>query len=205
MHFTTLHTSRGATKYPTCYNFKGKGNVSEFERSAYDKRVHVYFQENAWMDGPLAVKWIQDTFAPNVDKNAENVLFLDNLNCQTKEQFHSVAKELASTLVYALPPEETDKVQPVDQGEGWLTKTIMGQQLDKYLEKKDNLRKWQSSLSASERRILITHSLGDAWERITHDYPHFRKKLFQKTGLLMTADGSDDVLIKPEGFTDYTF
>ena len=112
---------------PPAIIFRGKGNVSEFERSAYDKRVHAYFQENAWMDCPLAVKWIQDTFAPNVDKNAENVLFLDNLNCQTKEQFHNVAKELASTLVYALPPEETDKVQPVDQGEGWLTKTIMGQ------------------------------------------------------------------------------
>ena len=105
------------------------------------------------MDGwPLAVKWIQDTFALNVDKNAKNVLFLDNLNCQTKEQFHSVAKELASTLIYALPPEETDKVQPIDQGEGWLTKTIMGQELEKYFEKKDNLKKWQSSLSASERR-----------------------------------------------------
>ena len=89
----------------------------------------------------LAVKWIQDTFAPNVDKNAKNVLFFDNLNCQTKEHFHGVAKELASTLVYALPSEETDKVQPVDQGEGWLKeKTIMGQQLDKYLEKKDKLK-----------------------------------------------------------------
>ena len=60
--------------------------MSKYERSAHDKRVHVYFQENAWMNGPLAIKWIQDTFAPNVDKNAENVLFLDNLNCQTKEQ-----------------------------------------------------------------------------------------------------------------------
>ena len=78
--------------------------------------------------------------------------------------------------------------------------TKIGQQLDKYLEKKDN-----SSLSASERRLLITHWLSDAWERITHDYPDYRRKLFQKTGLLMTADGSDDVLIKPEGFTDYTF
>ena len=121
------------------------------------------------------------------------------------EEFHSVCRELASTVVYPLPPDETDKCQPVDQGVGNLIKELMGKELDKYLEKEDNLNKWQSSLSAGERRILITQWLAEAWQTRSTNYPENSKRLFQKTGLLMTANGSDDKLIKPEGFEDYTF
>ena len=60
------------------------------------------------------------------------------------EEFHSVCRELASTVVYTLPHYETGKCQPVDQGVGNLIKELMGKGLDKYLEKEDNLDKWQS-------------------------------------------------------------
>ena len=33
----------------------------------------------------------------------------------------------------------------------------------------------------------------------------FAKKLFMKTGCLMTADGSDDDMIKPQGLEPYSF
>ena len=192
-------------KIPPAVIFRGKGNVSPIEKAAYHKNVHVYWQNNAWMDGVVAMDWIRNTFAPNVDKAVENVLFLDNLNCQVTGDFYKVCKEVASTLVYALPAEETDKCQPIDQGEGYLIKKLMGQELDKYLEQSDNLTKWQSSLTAGERRILITHWLGEAWETVGLNYPNYRKKLFEKTGLLMTVDGSEDHLIKPDGFDDYSF
>ena len=139
---------------PPAVIFRGKGNISEKERNAYDKRMHVYWQQNAWMDGAVAQSWVKNTFAPTVAKSHENVLFLDNLSCQMTEEFHSVCRELASTVVYPLPPDETDKCQPMDQGVGNLIKELMGKELDKYLEKADNLNKWQSSLSAGERRIL---------------------------------------------------
>ena len=190
---------------PPAIIFRGKGNVSRIEKDAYDKRVHVYWQKNAWMDRSVALNWIKQTFAPAVDKSSENVLFLDNLGCQMTEEFHATCRELASTVVYPLPPEETDKCQPIDQGEGFLIKKLMGKELDKHLEESDNLEKWQSSFSASERRILLTEWLGSAWELINSEYPGNRKKLFQRTGLLMTADGSDDNLIQPEGFADYSF
>ena len=103
-----------------------------------------------------------------------------------------------------LPFDETDKCQPVDQGEGNMIKQLTEDQLDEFLEKDDNLDKWQSNLTASERRILITKWLGQAWENLNKDYPNFRKNLFQKKGLLMTRDGTDDNLIRPEGFENYT-
>ena len=66
------------------------------------------------------------------------------------------AKESRWVGTYSLPPDETDKCQPVVQREGYLLKTLMGNELDKYLVKKDNLEKWQSVLTASEGRILLT-------------------------------------------------
>ena len=167
--------------------------------------MHVYWQQNALMDGAVAQSWVKNAFAPAVNKSHENALFLDNLSCQMTEEFHSVCRELASTVVYPLPPDETDKCQPVDQGVGNVIKELMGKELDKYLEKEDNLNKWQSSLSAGKRGILITQLLAETWQTRSTNYPENSKTLFQKTGLLMTANGSDDKLIKPEGFEDYTF
>ena len=69
---------------------------------------------------------------------------------------HEKCKELASTLVYPLPPDETLKCQPVDQGEGNMIKKLMGKELDHHLEEGENLERWHSHLTAGERRILIT-------------------------------------------------
>ena len=38
-----------------------------------------------------------------------------------------------------MPPDETDKCQPLDQGEGYLLKALMRNELDKYLEKNGSL------------------------------------------------------------------
>ena len=186
--------------------FRGKGKrVKDSELQAYDSRVHIYWQENAWLDSRVALEWVGNTFAPAIDKTAENVLFLDNLACQTTVEFHGACRRLAITLVYPLPADETDKCQPDDQGEGNMIKQLIGDQLDEFLEKDDNLDKWQSNLTASERRILITKWFGQAWENLNKDYPNFREKLFQKTGLLTTCDGTDDNLIRTKGFENYTF
>eukprot|EP00112_Aurelia_sp_Birch-Aquarium-sp1_P024456 Seg7753.1 transcript_id=Seg7753.1/GoldUCD/mRNA.D3Y31 product="hypothetical protein" protein_id=Seg7753.1/GoldUCD/D3Y31 len=192
-------------RIPPAVIFRGKGKVKSAEKTQYDKRVHVYFQEKGWMDGKVALEWVEMTYAPFVDKKSENVLFLDNLSSQMTGQFHRACRSMANTVVYPLPPQETDKCQPVDQGEGNLIKVLMGEQMDLFLQEDDNLEKWQSKITASERRILITKWLGEAWEKLGKEYPDFRRKLFLKTGLLMTADKTDDDLIRPEGFEDYHF
>ena len=155
---------------PPAIIFRGKGKrVKDSELQAYDSRVHIYWQENSWLDSRVALEWVENT--PAIDKTEDNVLFLDNLACQTTVEFHGACRRLANTLVYPLPADETDKCQPVDQGEGNMIKQLIGDQLDEFLEKYDNLDKWQSNLTASERRILITKWLGQAWEISTKTTP----------------------------------
>ena len=70
--------------------FRGKGNVSTEEKEKYDKKVDVYFQQNAWMDEDTNMKWVQGTLIPGVGQNdqGEKVLFADNVGFQQSKQFH---------------------------------------------------------------------------------------------------------------------
>jgi len=52
---------------------------------------------------------------------------------------------------------------------------------------------YDSKLTASERRILISHWVGEAWNKLcAPEYDNLRRRCWEKTGCLMTADGSED-------------
>ena len=62
----------------------------------------------------------------------------------------------------------------------------------------------ERKLTAKESRILITHWAGDAYDKLNSAYcDNLRYRCFQRTGCLITADGSDDSLISPEGLSGY--
>ena len=62
---------------------------------------------------------------------------------------------------------------------------------------------WGSQLKASDKKILITGWSGQAYRTIMTEEPNsFRYRLFQKTGCLVTADGSDDDKVQPGDLKD---
>ena len=65
---------------------------------------------------------------------------------------------------------------------------------------------WDTNkLSSSDRRVLLTHWVGEAVAKLDSDQLH-RGHLFEKTGLAMTADSTDDNLVSLEGLDEpYTF
>ena len=56
------------------------------------------------------------------------------------------------------------------------------------------------------RRILITQWVGTAWDKMTTDsaYKDTFRRCFELTGALITADGTDDTLIRPMRGLEYT-
>ena len=54
---------------------------------------------------------------------------------------------------------------------------------------------WHDKFGAKDRRILMTKWAGEAWKELSKDMDLFIK-LFQKSGCLITADGSDDGKIR---------
>lgn len=103
-----------------------------------------------------------------------------------------------------LPENHTDKIQPNDAGCGQMMKVKIADALDRWLETEDNLCKWQDKLSAKDKRILMTQWTGEAWSEFKEN-KGFLKRLFEKTGCLITIDGSGDEYITPQGLADYHF
>ena len=85
-----------------------------------------------------------------------------------------------------------------------LTKFQVGRQFDDWMDKEDNLQKWEDGkITASEKRILITKWVGETWEIIFKSGKYDPDKFFEHTGCLLTLDGSEDHLIKIQGLPDY--
>ena len=103
-----------------------------------------------------------------------------------------------------MPQNQTDKVQLIDAGVGWMMKKKIGEEMGRRLEIADNIDKWHDKISAKERRILMTSWTGQAWEEL-QKYTSFQRKSFERTGCLMTIDQSEDDLIKPQGYENYIF
>ena len=122
---------------------------------------------------------------------------------QTRE-FHEACRNEINATVYLLPDKQTDKIQPIDAGCGRMIKVKIAAAMDKWLEKEENIDKWHEKLSAKERRILLTEWTGEAWSVLTQNGDLF-KRLYEKTGCLMTVDGSGDERISPQGLEDYSF
>ena len=70
--------------------------------------------------------------------------------------------------------------------------------MEKWLKEEKNLEKWHDKLSARDRRILMTKWTAEAWREPSRN-KEFLKRLFEKTGYLLTADGSNDDKICPLG------
>ena len=100
-------------------------------------------------------------------------------------------------------------IQPIDAGYGQVFKTKIRQVIEDWLMVDENLDLWlghsdDEKLTASKRRILISHFVGEAYEQMQHpNYHGFLWNCFERTGCLITADGSGDSKIKPEGLPDY--
>ena len=190
------------------YILSGK-RISASEKLAYHQEVDVYYQTNAWADTSFSVQWVQKTLKKGIEKSnhggREFLLLCDNLTAQVTEDFKEAVRQI-NGLVWYGPPGATDLWQPVDAAYGATLKKLIMRQQDMWLEIDENMDRWAGNkpFSASERRILITQWVGEANNLLkSPNYDAFRWHAFEKTGCLITADGSEDYKIKPEGMEDY--
>ena len=76
-----------------------------------------------------------------------------------------------------------------------------------WLDWDESVNKWyreENCFTASERQILITHWVGEAYKALLEaTYGTFGQEIFERTGYFLTADGSRDNLAQPEGLPHY--
>ena len=156
--------------------FWGKGNVSTEEKAQYDEGLDVYFQSSAWMDSDINMQWVTKTLPPGIGNSPEEkVIFAHNVTFQQDKKFHDICRHELNTIVYLLPKNHTDKIQPIDAGFGKMLKTKIGQDMDKWLEEKDNLELWHDKIAARQRRILMLKWAGAAWRVLVKDRDYIKR------------------------------
>ena len=90
-------------------------------------------------------------------------MFCDNLTGQSKPAFRESVSKLNGVVWYGLK-NGTDIWQPVDAGYAEKLKAMIKHSFFDWLDDDENADKWYGveSFTASERRILLTHCIGDA-------------------------------------------
>ena len=190
--------------------FRGKGKrIRPDEKEAWHPDVHVFFQENAWVNTIVATDWVKTTLKSFVE--AEEVghymLYADNLSAQESEPFIDAVVSSSGVVTYGLAGA-TDLWQPVDAGVAQIVKQSTVASHRDWLDRDDNADRWygnEKPYTASERRVLLTNWVGDAWNAMISDpkYLEIIRNAFVRTGCLLTANGEEDDFVRPEGLPNY--
>lgn len=140
--------------------------ISAAERAAWDPRVVVLFQPKAWVDRNVAVqiaKALCEDEKKISDDDCEKVWLGDNLDAQCTLQYRQAMMEGNMTVLH-YPPKTSDKgLAPVDNGAGRAVTQKIGELQEEWLENDENMEAWESNtLTASQRRVLVTKWVGDA-------------------------------------------
>ena len=189
--------------------FRGTGKkISKDEVEAHHESVDVYWQKNARADTSFSVEWVKLTLSQAGKDMSEFILFCDCLEAQVNVQFQDEVRGIGGIMWYG-PTVAADIWQLADCGCGKLIQSFVQSVQDEGLKCDENIdlclrNSERERLTAKKRIILFTHWIGEALLKIKSDakYDAARNRCFEKTVCLITADGSEEEKIKPEGLPD---
>jgi hypothetical protein len=110
--------------------FRGKGlRISQAETRAFDHRVIVEFQPNAWCDEEMMLFWCRHIwkhpFSP--DFRQQKLLIADVQRTQTTDNFKLCLQRETTTSVVLVPAGCTSLVQPLDVSFNSVFKSVVEQ------------------------------------------------------------------------------
>ena len=186
--------------------FRGKGTrITTAEKAKWDKRVAVVFQDNAWVDEEVTLWWIKNlwnmAYNSIFDMADPRMIVLDVHRAQKTEQVLSAFRKAKTTPVM-IPPSCTSLVQPLDVSINKPFKKLVEDASEEHYYL--HTEQWiQGKITASERRILISQWVGQAWENLCHLHKDTIVRSFRKCGISLPIDGSQDAEIHIEGVSTY--
>ena len=202
-------------KVPLFLIFKGMGDISfEFHAKLnYEAKVKrdmsFAFSKTALMNHNILKQWMQEVFIPHRLTHhpilAEPVLLLMD-NCGETHQ-HAEVEELAranNIQIHFGPPNLTSKWQPCDAAmlQTFKSRALGRDGLAAWIRaSKKNRKLYVSKRYTSQmKRVHCIEWSAKAWNALHGDeYRPLFKHAWEATGCRITADGSEDGLIKPQG------
>ena len=185
-------------------NGTGK-RISRTEKNAWNENVEVFWQKKAWVD-KYVMREIAKAFVRKKKMRHGDLwvlLFCDNLKAHLDDEVKQIFGE-GQVLLCFFPPAMTEVIQPIDAGYGRSLRSAIGRYLDEWLMGATNMERWESNISAMERRVLMTHLVDRAQKwLLNNDRNKLRVGCFERTGLLLTWQQNieKDKLVRPQGMT----
>ena len=188
--------------------FKGTGKrIPEKETKLYDSRVVVKFQDNAWCDEEIMIFWIRKMWNCGMffdqGQKRSKLLVYDEHRAQTTEKVRDILKRECNTTVALVPPGATSKVQPLDVAFNAEFKKAVDRQATEHLAGSPELFA-TGKVTASDRRILFTKWVGQAWQETSRRLKETVIRSFVKCGIALPTSGCLDKQINLEGLSNYT-
>jgi hypothetical protein len=173
------------------------GKIEKNKSKDYYPGVIFHFNQTAYNNENLIEEWLDDELLPLIQPIA--YLFL---LCLDYASFHKIPSLLlkikkSSILPILIPPGYTGLLQPLDTHINKPFKEFLREENNRYLEGKEAII---NSWTISDKRIMATHIIGDAWKRFYIEKKGVIIKSFQDLGIFIAADGSQDNLISIKGF-----
>ena len=152
---------------------------------------HIYTwvyisRKNVWADTQFVKEWAERIVKLVIMDLPPFILFMGKLNSHHQKRLRQVMSNL-SGLDWFGEANATDIWKPVDGGYAAALKALMNQEFFKWLDDDDeNIEVWYREnirISASDKRILITHWVGNAHRKLASlTYDVSRWQLFEKIG-----------------------
>ena len=141
------------------------------ERSQWNEKAKMWFQKSAWMDR-VVMGHSANRFSNHIKERwgnkAKALLTCDNLDAHICDSTKEITSKDGRVFLFCFPPAVTEAVQPTDAGHGRSIRSAIGRELDKWLEKDENLEIWERGMTAGERRVLISDFVAAANDETLH-------------------------------------
>ena len=174
---------------PAILYLRGKGRVSEVERMSYHPDVQIIWTPKGYLNRDANKAWLdlwkqwKDEKMP--DRHA--LLTCDSVDPQALKSFRE-CMEATGTYVLHGPTGSTHVWQMIDRHVGKMHKDLLAEEQLEYLADDDHNAGF-SSLSASDRRVLLTYWVGAAREIYIASKRKQHKNCCAASGLLLTLTG----------------
>ena len=190
--------------------FKGKDckkNAKiQAEMRQYDDRVAIEWDENAYCNSKIMVRWLKKQYAWssgtffNKARPHPRLLTLDVFKGHKTPDVKQAMKEL-NIIPSFVPAGCTGYVQVLDVAINKPLKHRIEQQANAHYEQ--NFKEWKAGqYSVSDRRVMLTKWVGQAWTELHKDHGELIRQTFRRVGLSLAVDGSEDREIKVKDIPD---
>jgi hypothetical protein len=173
-----------------------RGQIYAQEGHLYSKDVTVEFNETAYNNEELFLKWLNEELFPVLEK--DTLLVMDAVSFHKTKEILDLLKAHRVTPAL-IPPGCTSLLQPLDTHSNRMLKQLLREETDQYVMDKEaagiDVDKW----TTSERRIMTTFVVANAIRRLQEEHPDLIHQSFIQCGLSVRPDGREDHLIRIKG------